>query len=314
MFKTSNFRNQTQNLIWCCYQTFQAAHCLDDVTQIEVRMGVSTLFQTPQHQQLVQARDIRPHPQYNRDTLINDIGLIYVQQRIPFTNLVQPIALPSMSQENNRFVGDGATIIGWGKWGNEGEIFSWKFLSKLFKFFSIVSQSLSDSLRFINLPILPDRFCIEVYNQDYRFFNPSNICVSGARGSSCGGDSGSGQHVTINGQMTIIGLVSYGSATCDSGHPPVMTRITSYLDWITSNTGIRRTWTLWIILWHSLRIDESFEALKIGRVKVKRRECFRRWNRELTTEIKPKTNKPKQIFEPFSCLKHYRRSSFASRC
>lgn len=31
-------------------------------------------------------------------------------------------------------------------------------------------------------------------------------------------------HVTINGQMTIIGIVSYGSSTCEGGHPPVMTR------------------------------------------------------------------------------------------
>lgn len=46
-------------------------------------------------------------------------------------------------------------------------------------------------------------------------------------------------HVTMNGQMTVIGIVSYGSATCESGHPPVMTRVTSYLDWISASTGIR---------------------------------------------------------------------------
>lgn len=46
-------------------------------------------------------------------------------------------------------------------------------------------------------------------------------------------------HVTINGKMTIIGIVSYGSATCETGHPPVMTRVTSYLDWIENNSGVR---------------------------------------------------------------------------
>jgi secreted trypsin-like serine protease len=101
------------------------------------------------------------------------------------------------------------------------------------------SQSLSDELRFVSLPILPDRSCIDFYNIDYRFFNPSNICVSGKTGSSCNGDSGSGQHVTLGGRMTLIGLVSYGSYSCEGGHPVVMTRITSYLDWIAANTGIR---------------------------------------------------------------------------
>lgn len=101
------------------------------------------------------------------------------------------------------------------------------------------TQALSDALRYVQLPILSDQLCNEVYNADYRFFNPTNICLSGERGSSCNGDSGGGLHVTINSQMTIIGLVSYGSATCAGGHPPVMTRITSYLDWISANTGIR---------------------------------------------------------------------------
>lgn len=53
------------------------------------------------------------------------------------------------------------------------------------------------------------------------------------------GDSGGGMHLSISGQLTVIGIVSYGSKNCESGHPPVMTRVTSYLDWISSNTGIR---------------------------------------------------------------------------
>lgn len=93
-------------------------------------------------------------------------------------------------------------------------------------------------MRFVSLPIVPDQHCIDVYNSEYRYFNPTNICISGARGSSCNGDSGGSMHVTIGGQMTIIGIVSYGSSTCESGHPPVMTRVTSYLEWISSNTGV----------------------------------------------------------------------------
>jgi secreted trypsin-like serine protease len=143
--------------------------------------------------------------------------------------------------------------VGWGRF-SDGEsrvfVFCLHFLSanwldkesysQSFLFlFSTASQSLSDSLRFVTLAIVRDQHCADVYNQEFRFFNPTNICVSGARGSSCGGDSGSGQHLTINGRLTLIGLVSYGSENCESGHPPVMTRVTSYLDWIAANTGIR---------------------------------------------------------------------------
>jgi hypothetical protein len=81
--------------------------------------GVISLFQTPQYQQTVDWRDFRPHPQYNRDTLINDIALIFLRRRISFNNVMQPIALPPRSHVNNRFIGDAATIFGWGRWGND---------------------------------------------------------------------------------------------------------------------------------------------------------------------------------------------------
>jgi Trypsin len=94
---------------------------LDDVTRIEVMAGVHSIFRgSPQYRAIVQARDIRPHPQYNRDTLINDIGLLFLTRRIPFNNVMQPIALPPRSHENNRFIGEAATIVGWGRF-SDGE-------------------------------------------------------------------------------------------------------------------------------------------------------------------------------------------------
>jgi len=198
-----------------------AAHCLEDVTRVEVQAGVHNIFRgTPEFRATVLPRDLRVHPQYNSDTLLNDIGLVFVLARIPLGNSMQRIALPPRSQINNRFVGSIGTVIGWGRTSD-------------------TTQALSDALRFVALPVLPDQVCNEVYNHDYRFFNPTNICLSGEHGSSCNGDSGGGFHVTMNGEMTIIGLVSYGSSTCASGHPPVVTRVTSYLDWISANTGIR---------------------------------------------------------------------------
>lgn len=93
-----------------------AAHCLDDVTRIEVQAGVNNIFRgTPEYRETVLPRDLRSHPQYNPDTLLNDIGIVFVLNRIPFGSSMQRIALPPRSQVNNRFVGSQGTVIGWGR-------------------------------------------------------------------------------------------------------------------------------------------------------------------------------------------------------
>lgn len=77
--------------------------------------------QTPQYQQVVEARHVRTHPHYNRNLLLNDIALIHLSQRIQFSDTLQLITLPRISQLNHQFIGDGTTIIGWGKWGKDRE-------------------------------------------------------------------------------------------------------------------------------------------------------------------------------------------------
>lgn len=81
--------------------------------------GVHSIFRgSPQYRLMVESRDVRQHPQYNRGTLINDIGLVFLLRRIPLNNVMQPIQLPSRAQSRNRFIGDSATIIGWGRFSD----------------------------------------------------------------------------------------------------------------------------------------------------------------------------------------------------
>ena len=43
-----------------------------------------------------------------------------------------------------------------------------------------------------------------------------------------------------DGRYTEVGIVSFGSsAGCTQGYPVGFTRVTSYLGWISSNTGVR---------------------------------------------------------------------------
>ena len=86
-----------------------------------MRLGISSLLQTPPYQQVVEVGDFRQHPWYDREYLFNDIGLIFLRRRIVFTDNIQPIALPRRSQEFDRFIGDGTTITGWGEFGSGSE-------------------------------------------------------------------------------------------------------------------------------------------------------------------------------------------------
>lgn len=173
--------------------------------------------------------------------LILNVSRRFLRRRLTFSPSIQPIALPTRAQSSNRFLGGTGTIVGWGR--TRDSEFMFDKIKKCVKltFFLLYSDSaaLSNQLRFVSLPIVADAVCERVYNNDYRFFTPSNICIDGANGSSCNGDSGSAMHLNSNGRMTVIGVVSYGSATCETGHPVAMTRVTSYLDWISSNTGLR---------------------------------------------------------------------------
>jgi secreted trypsin-like serine protease len=54
------------------------------------------------------------------------------------------------------------------------------------------------------------------------------------------GDSGDPLvYLESDGRYTEVGIVLFGSsACCTLGYPAAFTRVTSYLDWIKSNTGI----------------------------------------------------------------------------
>jgi secreted trypsin-like serine protease len=54
------------------------------------------------------------------------------------------------------------------------------------------------------------------------------------------GDSGGPLvYLENDGRYTEVGIVSFGSsAGCQRGYPAAFTRVTSYVDWIESNTGI----------------------------------------------------------------------------
>lgn len=140
-----------------------------------------------------------------------DIALFHLASNAPSTSSIQPIRVPSLSQENFKFEGAHATAIGWGGVGG---------------------GKLSRYLQFTQFNVLSSSQC----NLGVNF-----ICSqppSGSNGPSLeGGDSGGPLIISENGTPTLIGVnvvVVTGGGRKYQGS----TRVSSFLRFIHDVTGI----------------------------------------------------------------------------
>ncbi|CAH0625495.1 unnamed protein product [Chrysodeixis includens] len=190
-----------------------AAHCKNDgwitASHFTVVLGSNTLFRDGLR---IVTDDIVTHPRWDPRTIANDIAVIRISP-ITFTDVIQPIHLPSVRDISNDFVGYDARASGFGLTADGG------FISD--------NQMLSS----VTVPVISNNECRAVFNN---FITSSIICTSGAGGKGpCRGDSGGPLAVTIAGRPVLIGLSSFGSSiSCSQGFPSGFTRITSYVTWI----------------------------------------------------------------------------------
>jgi secreted trypsin-like serine protease len=171
----------------------------------------------------------------------NDIALIRLTSSIPSHSYVNIVDLPCRSDDWISLVGKSATISGFGRVND-------------------VYMQPSERLRYITQQIYDNSICEKSYGKAN--VKETNLCLSGANGrSTCNGDSGRDNFfatvlrylkkkwiITIGGPLTmeidpgrrvIVGIVSFGAQIgCTLGHPVVFTRVTSYLHWIETKTGI----------------------------------------------------------------------------
>lgn len=64
-----------------------AAHCLEEVIQVNVLAGIHNIFtDTPVYNHAVFPNRIRMHPEYNSTTLQNDIGLLFLDRLLPLSS------------------------------------------------------------------------------------------------------------------------------------------------------------------------------------------------------------------------------------
>lgn len=163
-------------------------------------------------------KDIITHEKYNDKTLLNDIALIKLPNKVETNSYIKTIGLPKRASTYPTYAGDSVVASGWGRTSD-------------------AAAGITNTLQFVDLTVVDQATCSKSYKKG--LVQPSNVCVRTQGGqSTCQGDSG-GPLVTMKAPKVLIGVTSFGSASgCEKGIPAAFTRTTSYLDWIKQNTGL----------------------------------------------------------------------------
>lgn len=99
---------------------------------------------------------------------------------------------------------------------------------------------MSEQLRFAHQRVISNSVCHQHFNP--QFVHASAMCAIGINNSlqtPCFGDRGSGLASHIAGTWTLVGITSlFHQSGCHGTAPAGYARVTSHLQWISTNTGI----------------------------------------------------------------------------
>ncbi|XP_067644859.1 collagenase-like [Eurosta solidaginis] len=200
-----------------------AAHCTLNAISVILFLGSITRLD-PIVRLKVEKCDIKVHPAFDVETKINDIALIKIPA-VKYSAAIKPVSLPKCAPSCPAYVDETVVASGWGRTSD-------------------ASTSCSPVLQFANLKVISNEVCAEEYGSSK--IDTGNLCTSTVnRIAACRGDSG-GPLVLASSKLQ-IGIMSFHSHKgCESDSPAGHTRVTSYLDWIQANTGIKLNKNKWL--------------------------------------------------------------------
>jgi secreted trypsin-like serine protease len=183
-----------------------AAHCVAGSTNAAsytVTVGEHDKTVTEPSQVDHSVARVIAHPQYNGQTIKNDIAVLELVNPITFTAEVSPACLAPAGHVAVH--GSEATVTGWGETNP-----------------SRMTRGQSTLLRQAKVKIVSREQCNAAYNGA---IDNTMICA-GANGlDSCQGDSGGPLVAVVNGLNTLIGVVSWGYGCARPTHPGVYAEV-----------------------------------------------------------------------------------------
>ncbi|XP_061844671.1 suppressor of tumorigenicity 14 protein [Colius striatus] len=200
-----------------------AAHCFLDSGSVRYSvpsgwrayMGLHTINEKSNRIAMRSIKRIIIHPRYDQSISDYDIALLEMETPVFFSELIQPICLPSTSRV---FVyGTICYVTGWG---------AIKENSHLVK-----------TLQEARVRIINQSVCNKLYDD---LITSRMLCAGHLNGGidACQGDSGGPLACTGKGnRWYLAGIVSWGEGCARRNRPGVYTRVTALYDWIHQNTN-----------------------------------------------------------------------------
>jgi secreted trypsin-like serine protease len=200
-----------------------AAHCAERQRTVDVYLGAHNVSRAAEEPDrlILTSTNLTVHPDWNSNTLQNDIALIKLPRKVTFTNKIAPICLQPGTL-NSTFVGEQVHIAGWGKTSD-------------------ASSTISNTLQKATQNVITEATCRSAFGV---IITNNIICTTTDRdpfGGTCNGDSGSSLSWVNPADKLYyqIGVTSFvSSAGCSSGNPDGFARYQNYNAWVLQQTGL----------------------------------------------------------------------------
>ncbi|XP_055697478.1 transmembrane protease serine 9-like [Phlebotomus papatasi] len=150
----------------------------------------------------------------------NDIALLRLNDRVPITDFIRPICLPSPKASDASYIGRKAIATGWGTLKEEGKP--------------------SCILQEVEVPVISNDRCVSETNYTKKMITDNMLCAGYpgvGQKDSCQGDSGGPLAMQREDKRyELIGIVSWGNGCARPNYPGVYTRVTRFVEWIRANS------------------------------------------------------------------------------
>ncbi|XP_063913522.1 brachyurin-like [Zophobas morio] len=187
--------------------------CVYNAELFTIQLGSNTLEGEDSNREVLATSTYYLHPDFNPETLENDIAVIELRMAVMLNGYIQPIYATSMDHQNNT----DAISLGFGQVSDS-------------------DPELSNELRYVSTVTLTNEECRLYYGNQ---IVDNMVCASGNYNEgTCIGDNGGPLVITNGKYFSLIGVASFISANgCESTDPSGYTRIRPYADWIHNITG-----------------------------------------------------------------------------